>query len=90
MLAITVASQSPGPGGFILHNTHSLPVCFDDITFPVIFEPEIPLSALLDVPSPSRTFPPAQPYTGGYGSGTFAVSYQRRRGQRRLLREQHP
>ena len=68
-------AQSPD-GGFVLHNTHSLPVRFDDITVrlrstisfggnPVNVSVPVPLSAVLDAPSPARSFPPAQPYTGG-------------------------
>jgi Neuraminidase-like domain/FHA domain/Salmonella virulence plasmid 28.1kDa A protein len=76
ILAITVASQSYNAGGFVLHNTHSLPVRFEDMTlkskqgFPVIFRD------VLDLPSPSRTLTPAQPYTGGYGDGTFTITYR--------------
>ena len=35
----------------------------------------LPLSSLLGPPGPARSFPQAQPYTGGYGSGTFGISY---------------
>jgi len=87
MLAITVASQSYNSGGFVLHNTHSLPVSFDDIqplgTFydhslpgvhAILFP--VPLTSVLDIPSPGRTLPAAQPYTGAYAGGTFAISYE--------------
>jgi pSer/pThr/pTyr-binding forkhead associated (FHA) protein len=76
ILAITVASQSYNAGGFVLHNTHSLPVRFEDMSlkskqgFPVLFRD------VLDLPSPSRTLTPAQPYTGGYGDGTFTIAYR--------------
>jgi hypothetical protein len=76
ILAITVASQSYNAGGFVLHNTHSLPVRFEDMSlrskygYPVLFRD------VLDLPSPSRTLTPAQPYTGGYGNGTFTIAYQ--------------
>jgi hypothetical protein len=36
----------------------------------------VPLYDVLDPPNPSRSFPAAQPYTGGYGTDTFAISYQ--------------
>ena len=87
LLAVTVASQFYNSGGFILHNTHSLPVSFDDSTLIGTFYDvslpgihalpvPLPLTAVLDIPNPSRTFPAAQAYTGGYGGGTFAISYQ--------------
>ena len=85
ILDISVPGQSPD-GGFVLYNTHSLPVCFEDIeitgfwrgTFeghPIEWPIFLPISSLLGPPGPARSFPPAQPYTGGYGSGTFGISY---------------
>jgi hypothetical protein len=92
ILDIAVPGQSPD-GGFVLHNTHSLPVRFEDITVtafvltisfggnPVNVSVPVPLSAVLGAPGPARFFPPAQPYTGGYGSGTFGIGYLPARGQ---------
>ena len=89
LLAITVGDPVYPSGGFLLHNTHSLPVRFDDIAAPgFIFlsggtpvpTGVFPLALFLDIPSPSRSFPPALPYTGGYGDGTFSISYALSRG----------
>jgi len=85
ILDISVPGQSPD-GGFVLHNTHSLPVRFEDIEItgfmrgsldghPIEWLIVLPLSSLLGPPGPARSFPQAQPYTGGYGSGTFGISY---------------
>ena len=85
LLAITVADSGHASGGFLLHNTHSLPVRFDDIVFDVSESGgfsfngksgfQLDLVPLLDILSPSRSFPAAQPYSGGYGNGTFSISY---------------
>jgi hypothetical protein len=83
LLAITSADSVQPAGGFLLHNTHSLPVRFDDIAFAgrdlVSFHGKtatsVTLLSLLDDPSPFRSFSPAQSVTGGYGSGTFTISY---------------
>jgi hypothetical protein len=89
ILDISVPGQSPD-GGFILHNTHSLPVRFEDITLsvpiyhnglPTNLSMIVPLSSVLAPPGPARSFPTAQPYTGGYGSGTFGISYLPARGR---------
>ena len=92
ILDISVPGQSPD-GGFVLHNTHSLPVRFEDVTVavvvldfsfgadPVKVSLPVPVSCVLGAPGPARSFPPAQPYTGGYGSGTFGITYQPARGQ---------
>jgi len=86
ILDISVPGQSPD-GGFVLHNTHSLPVRFEDVSFagtitlgtwdgfPIQWLTSIPLSAVLAPPSPARSFPAAQPYSGGYSNGTFGISY---------------
>jgi Neuraminidase-like domain/FHA domain len=88
ILDISVPGQSPD-GGFVLHNTHSLPVRFEDVSFSVPLTIDnhptglyvaVPLSSVLAAPSPARSFPPAQPYTGGYGSGTFGISYLQAQG----------
>ncbi len=84
LLAITQGGEASFKGGFILHNTHSLPIRIDDIrVFPlnVIVGhgrfAGVPLVNLLTPPSPSRAFSPAvnPPYTGGYGTGSFGVNY---------------
>ena len=71
ILAITIAGWPGYWGGFVLHNTHSLPIRLDDATHSIVS-----LAAALDPTNPGRSFSPAGvPYTGGYGSGTFAISY---------------
>ena len=76
-----------GIGGFLLHNTHSLPVRLDDILVPSIeFEVPTPLWWYLDLPSPSRTLWAVQPqpcdttllppFSGAFGSGTFTITYE--------------
>jgi hypothetical protein len=84
-LMLTVAGTPSGvPGGFILHNTHSLPVIIDDIVLVgVVITPYdpviafIPLGGALDTPGSGRSLGPAisPPYTGGYGQGTFTIGY---------------
>ncbi|HEY6315370.1 MAG TPA: neuraminidase-like domain-containing protein [Streptosporangiaceae bacterium] len=92
LLLVITATGSPysiSSGGFILHNTHSLPVRFDGINVEVLIDYDgsgryypawYPLPEVLDVPSPSRSLQPASwplsPYTGAPASGTFTVSYQ--------------
>lgn len=68
--------------GFVLHNTHSLPIPFDDITWRVLQRTgkvsrmrNVELGSLLDLPVPERQFWPIQPYRGGPSDGTFSVAY---------------
>jgi hypothetical protein len=82
-------TKSSGPipefdsGGFVLYNTHSLPVRWDDLNFPVRFQIKaiagynISLAKIALPPSPGRTFSPIEPYTGGTPTGTttFGVTY---------------
>ena len=86
VLSISVGGQQSG-GGFVLHNTHSLPVRFDDMNFPGLFlgfyngtfiewPISVPISSVIAPVAPYRGFPAAQPYTGAYGNGTLAISYQ--------------
>jgi Neuraminidase-like domain/FHA domain/Salmonella virulence plasmid 28.1kDa A protein len=87
LLAITGSTGANCPG-FILHNTHSLPVRFDDITlryfrkvtidgFPHFFSGNLQMASLLDQPSLSRSFQPgiSPPYTGNYQPGGFTIGY---------------
>ena len=80
ILAITMAGSTDYTGGFILHNTHSLPVRLDDTVYHFIHKGpgsgSVYLSSALDLPNLSRSFAPAtQPYTGGYGNDTFTIGY---------------
>ena len=84
ILDIAVPGQSPD-GGFVLHNTHSLPVRFEDIPFvapvlgpngqPTWLTYHVPLSLVLRAPSPARSCSASGPYTGGYSNGTFGINY---------------
>ncbi len=101
VLAITVADApynivnsdgyaSYGSGGFVLHNTHSLPVRFEDITVPATLSFTLPngqvisialtlgLPQILDIPATSRSFfpAPAVPYTGGFEMDAFYITLQ--------------
>ena len=83
LLAITQGGEANFKGGFLLHNTHSLPTRIDDISVApegILSEfsnTPAPLLNLLAPPSPARSFGPAisPPYQGGNGSGAFTVSY---------------
>jgi peptidoglycan hydrolase-like protein with peptidoglycan-binding domain len=80
-------SSSPIPkfttGGFVLYNTHSLPIRWEDVSFPVTFGfvfgsgYSISLPSIALPASPGRTFSPIEPYTGGTpkASSTFGVTY---------------
>jgi hypothetical protein len=73
MLAVT-GTGSASLGGFILHNTHSLPIRLDDVSLMITYQQGLGgpyghaswtvgypagLGTLLDIPSPSRSFAPA-------------------------------
>ncbi len=86
MLAITMNGASNYVGGFILHNTHSLPIRLDDIYLRAklkqlhgLGHPNLPKSLLsiLDQPGMSRSLAPqiTPPYTGGYSVGDFSINY---------------
>jgi hypothetical protein len=74
IVAITDTSTASIFGGFLLHNTHSLPIRLEDISVPGKTK-SYPLAEVLDPPSPARKFPAAKPYTGTYGDGTFTIGY---------------
>jgi peptidoglycan hydrolase-like protein with peptidoglycan-binding domain len=72
-------------GGFVLHNTHSLPVRLDDMFVEGGESEMVPFWGFLDLPSPSRTLSAAQssppsssqsPFSGASGDGTFSVLYE--------------
>jgi hypothetical protein len=68
--------------GFLLHNTHSLPVPLQDVAVKTPWGTDN-LGSFLDIPAPSRTLSPPYdpysttpvPYTGGNQSNTFEVVY---------------
>jgi hypothetical protein len=82
ILAITGTPEGQNCG-FILHNTHSLPIRFDEISVSVDYfsggslvgTDDYLLISTLDLPPFLQSFHPAPgiPYTGMYGSGTFIV-----------------
>jgi pSer/pThr/pTyr-binding forkhead associated (FHA) protein len=74
ILALTVASQSFNSGGFILHNTHSLPVAFDDVILTAAGA-AVSFADVLDIPAIIRTLSPS-PAAGAYVNGAFAIDYQ--------------
>jgi peptidoglycan hydrolase-like protein with peptidoglycan-binding domain len=70
----------PTPG-FLLYNTHSLPIPLEDMELNYTFSAggplcTGPLTYLLDTPVPCRGLTPlAQPYTGAIGTGDFVINY---------------
>lgn len=65
-------------GGFVMYNTHSLPVRWDDLPVPIGIlgtVVPIPFSFFVPPPSPWRQFQPISTYTGGFTAGSFTVSY---------------
>jgi hypothetical protein len=81
-LILTIGPQNVPSGlggGFILYNTHSLPVRLEDSWITQV-EPgkgtfSLPLTAYLASPSCGRTLAPVQPYTGAALAATFHASY---------------
>jgi peptidoglycan hydrolase-like protein with peptidoglycan-binding domain len=74
LAVITPSSAWPLPTGFLMYNTHSLPVRLED----VIVESTLGSASIanfLDIPSPSRTLGPQQTYTGGSTKESFGIAY---------------
>ena len=74
VLAILPPNDGSGPNipfgtGFILHNTHSLPMLTSDV-----LGDWGALEGLNYIPLPLRYLKPQQQYTGQYGAGPFTVS----------------
>jgi hypothetical protein len=70
VLAVTSTVQNiRGPAGFVLYNTHSLPVRLDDIDL------DQPLVDEVVAPPSDRWFAPNNSYTGAPASGTFNIAY---------------
>jgi Neuraminidase-like domain len=80
-------------GGFMLHNTHSLPVRLDDFYVPSDLFGLEGVGVFwrgLDLPSPARSLSAVQtqqfaptplPFSGTFASGTFTIAYQHAFGQ---------
>jgi hypothetical protein len=66
-------------GGFVMYNTHSLPVRWEDLDFVNALlqgTSQFATFAVLAMPpDPGRTLQPAVPYTGGTTDGSFSISY---------------
>jgi hypothetical protein len=60
--------------GFLLHNTHSLPIRLEDISVDST-PPDNDLRSYLDEPAPARVLPSAQSYNGGNDTGTLTIQY---------------
>jgi Neuraminidase-like domain/Putative peptidoglycan binding domain/Salmonella virulence plasmid 28.1kDa A protein len=87
LLAVGSPAASSFPsGGFMLSNTHSRPVRFEDIivwvrlglpnVLPNLpFSWPMPLTNFVATPASGRYLSPIQPYTGGSAQGTFGISY---------------
>jgi hypothetical protein len=79
--ALIIAISTPGKqiyGGFVMYNTHSLPVRWEDLTAVVKFgtySTQVNLSAVIDQANPGRTFNPGGVYTGGTSTDKFSISY---------------
>ena len=77
-LILAITTPSSAGSGFVLFNTHSLPVQWNDITLQIVTPSagsfNVPLSMLVLPANPSRTLPTPL-YTGGETSGPFSVSY---------------
>jgi hypothetical protein len=78
---INYKAPSNGTGGFILHNTHSLPIRFEDLTIYGQYNQGtvyLGLPQILDIPATSRSFFPGPgiPYTGAFQGTDFIIGYQ--------------
>jgi hypothetical protein len=69
-------------GGFVLYNTYSLPVRFEDISVPISLGSLgshhgliRPLISFVAVPATGRDLSPIEPYSGGSATATFGVAY---------------
>jgi GH18 family chitinase len=74
ILAIVTPTSAGYSAGFVLYNTHSLPVLLEDISiqFPWAIGT---LAWLLETPNPTRTLTPSALYTGKYDTNTFTIYY---------------
>lgn len=80
--ALILAISTPGKqiyGGFVMYNTHSLPVRWEDVTatvsFGKILNEQVPISGVIEQANPGRTFQPGGVYTGGTSTDTFSIAY---------------
>jgi hypothetical protein len=74
ILTRTYGLQWPGNmtavPGFVIYNTHSLPVRLDDV-----FASGLNINSFLDIPAPMRTLQPVMDPPGASGSSTFNIWY---------------
>lgn len=78
ILSIITPVQASLSGGFIMYNTHSLPVRWEDMTMIVqdgLNTLGFPFSSYVLPPAPWRQFQPVTTYTGGTTNDTFSASY---------------
>ncbi len=79
--ALILAVSTPGKqvyGGFVMYNTHSLPVRWEDVTATVKFQTISTtgeLVGLIEQANPGRTFHPGGVYTGGTSTEKFSIAY---------------
>jgi hypothetical protein len=78
-LVLAIVNQQGGAtlGGFLLHNSHSLPVRMDDLGLPTELFTLSSIGLLnLVRPEPSRVLEPVlSPYTGAIEPGDFTIAY---------------
>jgi len=62
-------------GGFLLHNTHSRPIRFEDVVIPIQQGQTSPIAWLLDTPDLYRWFSMPSDYSGGASTTPISISY---------------
>lgn len=73
-LILVILSPNGLPTGFVLYNTHSLPVLLEEILVQTKGGPAS-LGCFADIPAPDRMLMPVQSYTGANISDTFTIAY---------------
>jgi hypothetical protein len=79
--ALILAVSTPGKqiyGGFVMYNTHSLPVRWDDLNATIrygTYKWTVDLGAVIEQANPGRTFQPGGVYTGGSSTDKFSIAY---------------
>jgi hypothetical protein len=76
ILLVAPAGDIQFNAGFILYNSHSIPVLIEDVPIQVAEEwRPYRLIDFLERPNPDRQLLPSSPYTGTYGSAAFTINY---------------